>query len=177
MLSKDQKKQIVKDLAEKIKSSKSVVFSDFKGLQVKDLTGLRKELRESQADFKVIKKTLLGIALKEAGIKMDTKKLEGQIAVTVSENDEVTPAKIIAKLAKGNENLKIIGGLLGEKEMNSEEMNALAKLPSKEELLARLVGSLKSPIFGLANVLVGNLRGLVQVLKARCESVANEKAN
>lgn len=173
MLTRNEKKQIVKELAEKIKTSKSVVFSDFKGLQVKDLTGLRKELRESQADFKVIKKTLLGIALKDAGVKIDIKKLEGQVAVTISKNDEVIPAKIIAKLAKNNENLKILGGLLGEKEMSSEEMNVLAKLPNKEELLAKLVSSLKSPISGLANVLGGNLRGLVQVLK----SVADSKSN
>lgn len=166
MLKKDQKKEIVKSLSESIKSSKSVVFSDYKGLKVKDMTGLRKELRKSKSDFRVFKKTLLKIALKEAGIELDTKKLEGQVAVTISQADEVAPAKVIAAFAKKNENLKIVGGLLDLKEMSMEEMVALAKLPGKEELLAKLVGTLNAPISGFVNVLAGNLRGLVQVLKA-----------
>lgn len=166
MLKKNQKKELVKNLTESVKSSKSVVFSDYKGLKVKDMTVLRKELRKSESDFRVFKKTLLKIALKEAGIELDTKKLEGQVAVTVSQADEVAPAKVIADFAKKNEGLKIVGGLLNLKEMSTEEMEALAKLPSKEELLAKLVGTLNAPISGFVNVLAGNLRGLVQVLKA-----------
>lgn len=165
MQTKDQKKNIVKDLAEKIKSSKSVVFSDFKGLKVKDMTSLRRELRKEGADMKVIKKTLIDLALKDAGVEMDTKKFEGQIAVAVSE-DEVAAAKIIAKFAKANENIKIVGGILGVKELAKEEVLALAKLPSKEDLLAKLVGTLNAPVSGFVNVLAGNLRGLVTVLKA-----------
>lgn len=169
MLKRDQKKEIVKDLTESIKSSKSVVFSDYKGLKVKDMTILRKELRKSESDFRVFKKTLLKLALKEAGIELDTKKLDGQVAVTVSQTDEVAPAKVIAAFAKKNENLKIVGGLLDLKEMSMAEMGALAKLPGKEELLAKLVGTLNAPISGFVNVLAGNLRGLVQVLKAVAE--------
>ena len=110
--------------------------------------------------------------LKDAGIEMDITKMEGQIAIAVSSNDEVEAAKIIAKAAKANENLKIAGGVLGSKVLSQEEVIALSKLLSKEDLLAKLVGSLKSPISGLANVLAGNMRGLVQVLKAISESKA-----
>lgn len=163
---KNQKKEIVKDLAEKLESSKAVVFSDFKGLSVKDMTDLRKELRAEGVDFKVIKKTLADIALRDAGIDLSVKKLEGQIAVAVSQNNEVAAAKIIAKAAKANENLKILGGILGTKSLNHEEVMALSKLPSKEELLAKFVGTINTPISGFVNVLAGNLRGLVQVLKA-----------
>lgn len=172
MQTKDQKKNIVKDLAEKIKNSKSVVFSDFKGLKVKDMTDLRKELRKEGTDMKVIKKTLMNLALRDAGIEMDTNKFEGQIAVTVSEQDEVAAAKIIAKFAKANENLKIVGGILGTKVLAKEEVAALAKLPTKEELLAKLVGTINAPVSGFVNVLAGNLRGLVTVLKA----IADNKA-
>ncbi|MDO9231611.1 MAG: 50S ribosomal protein L10 [bacterium] len=161
-----QKEELVKSLAQKLKDSKAVVFSDFKGLAVKDMTVLRNELREKGIDFKVLKKTLISIALKDAGIEMDLKKMEGQIAIAVSQGDEVEAAKIIAKMAKVNENLKIAGGILGKKILGAEEVMALSKLPSKDELLAKLVGTLNAPVSGFVNVLAGNLRGLVQVLKA-----------
>jgi len=166
MQTKLQKEEIVKDLAGKLKASKAVVFSDYKGLRVKDMTMLRKELREAGIDIKVLKKTLISLALKDAGIELDVKKLEGQIAIAISSGDEVAAAKIIAKAAKANENLKIIGGILGVKELSAAEVNALAKLPSKEELLAKLVGTLNAPVSGFVNVMAGNLRGLVNVLKA-----------
>ncbi|MFA6160133.1 MAG: 50S ribosomal protein L10 [Parcubacteria group bacterium] len=164
-----QKEELVKSLAQKLKDSKAVVFSDFKGLAVKDMTVLRNELREKGIDFKVLKKTLISIALKDAGIEMDLKKMEGQIAIAVSQGDEVEAAKIIAKMAKVNENLKIAGGILGKKILSKEEVMALSKLPSKDELLAKLVGTLNAPVSGFVNVLAGNIRGLVQVLKAVSE--------
>lgn len=167
-----QKEELVKSLAQKLKDSKAVVFSDFKGLAVKDMTVLRNELREKGIDFKVLKKTLISIALKDAGIEMDLKKMEGQIAIAVSQGDEVEAAKIIAKMTKINENLKIAGGILGKKILSKEEVMALSKLPSKEELLAKLVGTLNAPVSGFVNVLAGNIRGLVQVLKAVSESKA-----
>ena len=166
MQTKIQKKELVKDLAEKIKASKAVVFSDFKGLSVKNMTALRKELMAKGVSFQVLKKTLLTIALKDAEIDMDARKLEGQIAVAVSKEDEVEAAKIIAKMAKANENLKILGGLLGKDILSQEEVTNLAKLPGKKEMLGRLVGTLNAPVSGFVNVLAGNLRGLVQVLKA-----------
>jgi len=165
-----QKEELVKSLAQKLKDSKAVVFSDFKGLAVKDMTVLRNELREKGIDFKVLKKTLISIALKDAGIEMDLKKMEGQIAIAVSQGDEVEAAKIIAKMAKVNENLKIAGGILGKKILCTEEVMALSKLPSEDELLAKLVGTLNAPVSGFVNVLAGNLRGLVQVLKAVSEN-------
>lgn len=165
MLNKDQKKEIVKKLTEDIKDSRAVVFFDFKGFKVKDATLLRKELRKAEANFRVFKKTLLKIALQKAGIEMDAKKLDGHVAVAISKTDEVVPAKIIAAFAKKNENLKITGGLLNLKEMGIEEVVALAKLPSKEELLAKLVGTINAPVSGFVNVLAVNMRNLVQVLK------------
>jgi len=169
MQTKEQKEVIIKDLTEKLKNSKAVVFSDYKGLNVKDMTQLRRDLREAGVDLKVLKKTLMNVALKNAGIEMDAKKLEGQVAIAVSSEDEVAAAKIIAKLAKANENLKIVGGILGTKELSVAEVDALAKLPSKEELLSKLVGSLNAPASGFVNVLAGNVRGLVTVLQAISE--------
>jgi large subunit ribosomal protein L10 len=165
MLTKDQKKELVKDLTAKIKAAKAVVFADFRGLKVKDLSELKKELRKSDASFKVAKKTLMDIALKDAGLSYDTEKLEGQIALALSK-DEVTAAKIIDTFSKKNENIKILGGIVNAKGMTDAEVKALAKLPGKPELLAKLVGTINAPVSGFVNVLAGNIRGLVQVLKA-----------
>lgn len=165
MLTKEQKKQLVRDLSEKIKAAKSVVFTDFRGLKVKDLSNLKRELRKSGASFKVMKKTLMRIAFKNIGTDYDLEKLDGQIAVSLSP-DEITAAKIIDAFSRKNENIKILGGLAGEKEMTAAEVRALAKLPGREEMLGILVGAIKAPISGFVNVMAGNLRGLAQVLKA-----------
>ena len=165
MLTREQKKQLVKDLSEKIKAAKSAVFVDYKGLKVNDLTQLKKNLREKECGFQVVKKTLIERALKDAGIEMDVQGLDGQIAIAVSP-DETTGAKTINDFGRKNENIKILKGILENKVLEAEEVKALANLPSREEMLARLVGTLNAPISGFVNVLAGNLRGLVQVLKA-----------
>ena len=169
MLNKNQKKEIIEKLTEDIKNSKSVVFVDFKGLKVNDTRALKKDLRNSGASLKVAKKTLINLALEKAGVKIDARLMEGQIALAVSDADETSPAKIIDGFSKKNKNIKILAGLLGSKIMKLEEIEALAKLPSKEELLAKLVGTLNAPISGFVNVLAGNLRGLVQALNAMAE--------
>jgi large subunit ribosomal protein L10 len=173
MLTKAQKVELVKELTEKIKEAKSSIFVDFKGLKVKDSTDLKKELRKSDIEYTVVRKTLLDIALKNAGIVgVSITDMEGQIAVSLSNSDEVAAAKIIDKFSKTNENIKMLGGVLGKQVMNEKEVKALAKIPSKEELLAKLVGTLNAPVSGFVNVLAGNLRGLVSVLNAVKEQKA-----
>jgi len=167
MLTKSQKIELVKKLTEKIKAAKSAIFVDYKGLKVKDSTDLKKSLRKADAEYIVAKKTLIDIALKNAGIEgVDIKSMEGQIALSLSNADEVAGAKIIDGFAKTNENVKMLGGVLGTQVMDAAQVKALAKIPSKEELLAKLVGTLNAPVSGFVNVLAGNLRGLVNVLKA-----------
>ena len=98
--------------------------------------------------------------------------MEGQVAIAMANMDEVSAAKIIDIFAKTNENVKLLGGVLGSTVMNAAEVKALAKIPSKEQLLGQLVGTLNAPISGFVNVLAGNLRGLVQVLNAVKEQKA-----
>ncbi len=173
MLTKAQKIELVKELTEKIKASKSSVFADFKGLKVKDTTELKKSLRAEGVHYVVVRKTLLDIALKNAGIEgVSIKGMEGQVAIAISNADEVSAAKIIDTFAKTNENIKMLGGVLGTQILSAAEVKALAKIPSKEQLLGQLVGTLNAPISGFVNVLAGNLRGLVQVLNAVKEQKA-----
>ncbi|XLQ19762.1 MAG: 50S ribosomal protein L10 [Candidatus Moraniibacteriota bacterium] len=165
MLTRQQKEEIVAKLTDEIKGAPSCVLADFKGLGANDMVELKKKLRSEGSTFQVIKKKLLAIALKNNGIEIDPKDYEGQIAISVSK-DEVTSAKIIFETAKENENIKIVGGLLESKIMTAEEMNALAKLPTKDELRAKLLGQLQAPISGFVNTLAGVPRSFVQVLGA-----------
>lgn len=172
MQTKDQKKHLVAEVGEKIAASKSMVFANFKSLTVKDVDGLKKELRESGAELKVLKKTLLNIALEQAGVELNVRELEGQVAAVFS-LDEVSAAKALANFAKNYKDLNIIvGGVLGTKGLSVEEVKALAKLPTQDEMRAKLVGTLQAPISSFVRVLGGNISGLARVLQA----VADKKA-
>lgn len=164
---KQQKEALVKEVTEKVKDSKALVFANYKGVTVKDLTTIRKELAKSGSTWQVLKKTLLNIALKDAGVELNARELSGQIGVAFSK-DEVAAAKVLSDFQKNNKEvpLAIEGGSLGKKALSIQEIKALAKLPSQDELRAKLVGTLQAPISGFVRVLGGNLRGLVQVLKA-----------
>lgn len=167
MQNKQQKIEVVAKVTEKIRNSKALVFANFKGVSVKSIIAIRQELSKSGSGWQVLKKTLLNIALKDAGIAVDVKKFDGQIGVAFS-HDEVTAAKVLVQFAKANKDvpLTIEGGALGVKELSSEEIKALAKLPSLDEMRAQFVGTLQAPISSFVRVLNGNIRGLVQVLKA-----------
>lgn len=145
---------------------KSAVFADFKGLKVKDITELRRLCQGQKISYGVAKKTLIRIAAKNAGLDFNPDSMDGSYAMACGLEDEVAPAKMLADFVKKHEALKILGGILEGKTVDKTAIGFLAKLPSKQELLAKLVGSLQSPISGLVNVLAGNLRGLVRVLNA-----------
>ena len=116
----------------------------------------------------VAKKTLMNLAFAEAKIEnLSIKDFEGRVAVVFGYEDEVAPAKIVGEFKKTHkDNIDFLGGILENKYLNKEEVSALSKLPSKQELYAKIVGSLNAPVSGFVNVLAGNLRGLVTVLKA-----------
>ncbi|MFH1822161.1 MAG: 50S ribosomal protein L10 [Patescibacteria group bacterium] len=175
---KEQKKKIIDGLKDKIKKAKSIIFTKFNGLEVKENEELRHELRDENSEYYVAKKTLLSLVLKDEKIEglenFDLKNMEGQIAAVFGYGDEIIPAKVLDKFRKGHPNLKankedkieFIAGILENKLIDAEKVMALAQLPSKLELYAKMVGSLNAPISGLVNSLAGNLRNLVYVLKA-----------
>lgn len=167
---KGQKNDVVKDLTDKLQKMKSGVFVNFSGLKMKDTQKLRELTWNKGVDYQVVKKTLLKIALKDAGLgEIDPKAMEGNLGVAFGLEDEVAAPKLLANFAKENEALKILGGILENKFIDAAKVKALASLLSKQEMLGRLVGTIAAPMSGLLNVLQGNLRGLVQVLKAVSE--------
>ena len=166
MLTRPQKEQVVKDLSAKIKDGKVLIFSDYAGTTVAKMKDLRNELRKTDSSYKITKKKLINLALKDAGIEASVLDLEGQIGIAIGKGDEVTAAKVLAKFAKENKNFKILQGVLENKVISGKDVMSLAMLPSKDQLLAKLVGTINAPISGFVNALAGNLKNLVGVLKA-----------
>lgn len=163
-VSRAKKEEILAELKTKFSGATSVVFVKNKGLTVDEILGIRSELRKAGDAFKISKKTLIRLALKELELpEVDDAILTGPIGVAFG-HDEISAAKLLDKVAKSNDKLELMGGILEGKVLSRDDVVALAKMPSKEELLAKLVGTLKSPISGLHGVLHANLRGIVQVL-------------
>jgi len=135
------KKGVVQEIIDKFQNSSSIIFVDYRGLKVSELTNLRRKLKDSQSDIKVYKNTLTKIALNDLNIKLDNEHLEGPSAIAFS-NDPVKPVKILNDFAKKNKLLEfkvgIIDGIISDKKALEE----IAKLPSREGLLTMLAGSL-----------------------------------
>ena len=146
----NQKKEEVSALAAKMKEAKLVLLTDYRGINVEDVTNLRTELRNAKAEDKVIKNNITRRALAECGIEGLEEQLTGPTAVIMSNEDYLEPAKAIYKFSKDNDFYKIKGGVIEGKVMTAEEIITLAKLPSRETLLSMLAGALLGNISKLA---------------------------
>ena len=142
----NQKKKEVTELANKMKEAKIILLTDYRGINVSDVTGLRAELRKSNSEYKVIKNNITRRALAEAGIEGLENLLEGPTAVIMNNEDYLETAKAIYNYSKDNEFYKIKGGVIDGKVMTAEEIITLAKLPSRQELLSMLAGGLLANI-------------------------------
>lgn len=166
---KIQKQEILRNLSEKFKKSKSVVFAGFNALTVKDNEKLREQLRSENSEYYVAKKTLMNIAFKDQIDELNVRSLDGKLAAIFSYGDEVAAAKILGNFRKDKDKearVFFLGGILENKLLSKTEIEAVSKLPSKQELYARLVGTMNAPISGFVNALAGNIKNLVYVLKA-----------
>ncbi|MBU0624790.1 50S ribosomal protein L10 [Patescibacteria group bacterium] len=163
---RQQKEAEVREVVTGLTEAKVVVMADLSPLKVSQSTDLRHKAREQQVKVRSAKKTLLKLASKSAGLEMDESALGGSIMLLLGYGDEVAPAKLVAELRKEHKELIIQGGLLENKWVSREQILALSCLPSKDELIAKVVGSVAAPLSGLVNVLQGNIRGLVYTLNA-----------
>lgn len=164
MLTRQKKEEIVKNLKEKISQMKSFVLIDYTGMKVAEMARLRRDLKKDDAELKVTKRRLLNIALKESDLNINPLFFKGQMAIVFGYGDEIAPAKILNSYIRAGKPIKILAGLIGDRYFNDKEVISLARLPGKEELLAKLVDTVFAPLSGLINVLQGNIRGLVNVL-------------
>lgn len=166
----------VAELKDLLSSSKGAVLVDYCGLTVAEDTELRSKMREAGVKYMVAKNTFIRIAAKEAGIEGLDAYLEHNTAVAFSAEDPVAPAKILNDFSKDHKALEIKAGILDGKVIALDEVKALAELPSREELLAKLVGSMQAPISGLVNVLQGTIRSFVYTLEAVRQKKEQESA-
>ncbi len=171
--SKQQKETTILSLVNGLKAGKAAVFANFQGLTVADSETLRRACRAEGVEVLVAKKTLVKRACDEMGLNdIDPKTFTGGVATFIGKTDEVSSAKIVNNFSKDHEMVTIFGGILEGKYISASMVKNLASLPSKQELLSQLVGTLNAPVSGLVNVLAGNLRNLVGVLN----NIKNAKA-
>ncbi|WP_018249365.1 50S ribosomal protein L10 [Orenia marismortui] len=166
------KELIVQDLVEKFSNAKSAVLTDYRGLNVEEVTELRAKLREAGVEYKVAKNTLTYLAAKETGYEDIKEYLSGPIAIAFSSEDPVAPAKILSDFAKDHDNLEIKSGILSGDILDADGIKALADIPPREVLLAQIARGMKAPISGLVYSLKYPINGLVYALNAVKEKKA-----
>jgi len=163
-----EKKEIVKELKDKLLATKGAVLTNYRGLTVAMDTKMRRKLREAGVEYRVVKNTMTRIAAHDAGIDGLDKYLEGPTAIALSVTDPVAPAKVLADFIRENklQVLEIKAGLVEGKVVDVDGVKALASLPPREVLIAQLLGTMQAPIAGFVRVLGGVPSNLVYALEA-----------
>jgi large subunit ribosomal protein L10 len=167
------KEQVVKAIEQKINDASLIVFSDYRGLNVEEVTELRDKLRVPGVEFKVLKNTMMRFALKNAGYEEIANQVEGPNAVLFSNEDVVGPAKTIFEFVRQHPNLEVKFGLLEGQTVSPDKIKALADLPPREVLVAQVLGTMQAPITSFVRVLNANLTGLVRAL----DQIKEQKAS
>ena len=160
----EEKKKIVETIRQQLEASNLVVFTDYRSLNVREITDLRNKLRAPGVKCQVVKNTMLRFALEQCGYENLVFDIVGPNAVIFSEEDPVGPAKAVFEFAKTNKKLQIKGGILEGQMVAAERIKDLSELPPREVLLAQVVGTMQAPMAGLVRVLNGNLTGLARAL-------------
>lgn len=165
-MNRQQKEAVVKEHNEKFSAMKTAILTDFRGLNVDAMNDLRRLLKAGSVQYSVIKNTLLARAAKDTDMALIKDYFAGPCAVALSQEDPVTPAKLLVKFAEKNEALKIKAGVLDGKVLDIKAIKALADLPSREVLLANLLSAMNGVPTGLVVALSGVIRNLLGVLTA-----------
>jgi large subunit ribosomal protein L10 len=166
-LNKENKKQVVAELHEKLARAKAVFLADFRGMSVGKATSLRNELRKASVEYKVVKNTLLELAARETDKESLSSHYVGPTAIALSYDDPVSAAKVLSRFAKEQQAIfKLKAGILSGKVISVADIQALADLPSREVLLAKLLGSMQAPATNFVGVLAAVPGSFVRVLNA-----------
>ncbi len=165
-VSRKEKEAALAELTEDLKTARGVVFTEYRGMTVKQLEQVRKNLRKENVKYQVVKVSLLKKALATLGISSDGLTYNGPIALAVSQEEETAPARILKGMTKENPLLILDGGIFNNAIVGADIVGKLASLPTKQQLLSQLLSVLQGPARGLVTVLSGNTRNLLNVLNA-----------
>ena len=166
-MNKENKKQIVAELKDKLQQAKAVFLADFRGMNVEQATNLRNELRKADVEYKVVKNTLLELASQDTDKSGLSQHFTGPTAIALTYTDPVSAAKVLSKFAKEQQQtFKLKAGILSGKLISVPEIQALADLPSREVLLAKMLGSMNAPVTNFVGVLAAVPGSFVRVLGA-----------
>ena len=169
----EKKRDMVAALAERFRGCTVAIGTDFRGLSAKEMTQLRQRLREQSAGYQVVKNRLAVLAAQEAGMEVFTQLLEGSTGIAFGHGEPSATAKALDEFVRSTRSALVVrSAVLDGEFLSAAQVKALASLPSKEELLARLLGQMNAPIVGLVTVLKGPLRALAIVLQRRGEQLA-----
>lgn len=169
-ISRDKKQALVSEMSELFATSRMAAFAQYNGLSVQEVQELRRTAREAGVVIKVVKNRLVRVAMQEQSQykDTDTSSLVGQLIYAISSEDEVAPAQVLDKFAKTHPALQLVGGFSGEGAvLSTDEVKALAGLPSKNQLIAEVVAQLLSPVHDVTNALSGNLHALLDGVEAK----------
>lgn len=165
-MNRNSKAELVAELAGKLASAKATFIADYRGLSVDEVNDLRGKLRAAGVEYQVVKNTLLKLAIKDTDTACIEEFLQGPTAIAFATEDPVAPAKVLSDYAKGNAKFELKGGSLEGKVLDLNAIRALSDLPSREVLLAKMLGSMNAPVSNFVGVLAAVPRSLVQVLAA-----------
>ena len=166
MSTKAFKSEKIAQIKEKIEKAQVAIITDYKGLSVEEITKLRRELQKEEGDYMVTKNTLAKLAVKGTNYEVLAEALTGPVALAFGYGDQVMPAKALAKFIKENKKGEILGAALDGKLLSASEAKALATLPSKAEIYAKMLGCLKSPASGIANSINAVMSQLTRTMAA-----------
>ncbi len=168
-ITRQRKEENVATLQGQLAELKLMVMTDYRGLTVAEITELRNNLRAEGISYTVTKNTLLRLAAKNTPAleQIDPKTFTGPMALALSTTDEVAPARVVFQYAKQHDALEIVGAVTGDgRVLSASDVKALATLPTREQLLAQVVGTIAAPLSGFVGVMGANVRGIVTVLNA-----------
>ncbi len=163
-MAKPEKEQIVAELADKLKEAKSLLLTDFTGLNVEEISELRTQLREAEVEYHIVKNTLARLSVEQLGLTQLLEHITGPIAIAMSHNDPIAPAKVITEFSKKIDKPTLKAYFLDGDVYQGEQIKELAKLPSHEALMGQLVGTIASPLSGFVTALNNLLQQIVIVL-------------
>ncbi len=172
----EKKKQIIDDLEKSFAASDSGIMTDYRGLKTADVVALRRKLREIGVEYHVVKNTLARLAAEKTGKTQISSAFEGPMAIVFVKDDISKSAKVLTEhIAATKMAMTIKGGFLGNKILSAKEISTLATLPSKEILIAKVMGGIQSPLYAFLNQVNAPLRGLAIVLQGRIKQLEGAK--